>query len=526
MNLLRTLTTVSGMTLLSRITGLLRETLKATVFGAGLQMDAFEAAFRLPNLLRRLFAEGAFSQAFVPILAEYRRKRGVEETRKLVGNVGTLLAVILLALSVVGSLAAPWLVYLLAGGFARTPGKVELTAEMIRIVFPYILFVSLVSLAGGVLNVFRRFAIPAFTPVLLNVSIIGAAIGLARYIDPPIVALAWGVAIGGLAQLLLQIRPLLAIGMLPRPSFAWRDEGVRRVLIAMGPAVIGVSAAQISALINTQLAALLGNGRISWITYADRLMEFPSALLGVALGTILLPSLAQHHSDADQEAYSSLLDWGLRLAILLALPAAVALALLALPLVSTLYQYGRFTVNDALETRAALLGYTIGLPALVLVKILAPGFYARQVMTTPVKIAFFTVLLTQTLAVVLAWPAGLEQAGLTLATSLGACCNAGLLLWWLLRKGYYRARPGWRKFFVKVCVATAVLAAVVVPTMGADAVWLHAGFAQKAARLSLLIVAGVLAYFGTLYLLGFRLADFSRREAAEPTPTIDGDAGL
>jgi putative peptidoglycan lipid II flippase len=523
LNLLRTLTTVSGMTLLSRITGLLRETLKATVFGAGLQMDAFEAAFRLPNLLRRLFAEGAFSQAFVPMLAEYRRQRGAEATRKLVGSVGTLLAVTLIALSVVGSLAAPWLVYLLAGGFARTPGKVELTAQMIRIVFPYILFVSLVSLAGGVLNVYRRFAIPAFTPVLLNVSIIGAAIGLARYIDPPILGLAWGVAIGGLAQPLLQIRPLLSIGMLPRPSFAWRDEGVRRVLIALGPAVIGVSAAQISALINTQLAALLGDGRISWITYADRLMEFPSALLGVALGTILLPSLAQHHSEADQDAYSSLLDWGLRLAILLALPAAVALALLALPLVSTLYQYGRFTVNDVMQTRAALLGYTIGLPALVIVKILAPGFYARQVMTTPVKIAFFTVLLTQALAVALAWPAGLEQAGLTLATSLGACCNAGLLLWWLLRKRYYRPDPGWGAFLLKVCIATAVLAVVVVPTMGADAMWLRAGLAHKAARLALVIAAGALAYFGMLYALGFRLADFSRREAGEPTPTIDGD---
>ena len=254
----------------------------------------------MPNLLRRLFAEGAFAQAFVPILAEYRRKRGVDATRLLVGNVGTLLAIVLIVLSVLGSLAAPWLVYLLAGGFARTPGKVELTAEMIRIVFPYILFVSLVSLAGGVLNVFRRFAIPAFTPVMLNLSIIGAAIFLAPYVDPPILALAWGVAIGGLAQLALQIRPLLAIGMLPKPGFDWRDEGVRRVLLAMGPAVIGVSAAQISALINTQLAALLGDGRISWITYADRLMEFPSALLGVALGTILLPSLAQHHSDADQ----------------------------------------------------------------------------------------------------------------------------------------------------------------------------------------------------------------------------------
>ncbi|HEX6138129.1 MAG TPA: murein biosynthesis integral membrane protein MurJ [Casimicrobiaceae bacterium] len=528
MNLLRTLSTVSGMTLLSRITGLLRETIKATAFGAGLQMDAFEAAFRLPNLLRRLFAEGAFSQAFVPILAEYRRQRGTDATRKLVGDVGALLAVVLIGLSIIGSLAAPWLVYLLAGGFARTPGKVELTADMIRIVFPYILFVSLVSLAGGVLNVFRRFAIPAFTPVMLNLSIIGAAVFLARWFDPPILALAWGVALGGLAQLALQIRPLLAIGMLPRPSFAWRDEGVRRVLLAMGPAVIGVSAAQISALINTQLAALLGDGRISWITYADRLMEFPSALLGVALGTILLPSLAQHHSDADQEQYSALLDWGLRLALLLALPAAVALALIALPLVSTLYQYGRFTVEDVMQTRAALLGYTIGLPALILVKILAPGFYARQVMTTPVKIAFFTVFVTQVLAIVFAWPLGLEQAGLTLATSVGACCNAALLLWLLLRNGYYRPQPGWLSFFVKVCVAAAALGAVLAWLAGADALWLHAGVAQKAGRLAGLIAAGALVYFAALYVLGFRLADFDRREAgAAPEglpPDIDGGA--
>jgi putative peptidoglycan lipid II flippase len=365
-----------------------------------------------------------------------------------------------------------------------------------------------------VLNVYRRFAIPAFTPVLLNVSIIGAALFLARWFDPPILALAWGVAIGGAAQLALQVRPLLAIGMLPRPSFAWRDEGVRRVLIAMGPAVIGVSAAQISALINTQLAALLGDGRISWITYADRLMEFPSALLGVALGTILLPSLAQHYSDADHEQYSSLLDWGLRLAILLALPAAVALALLALPLVSTLYQYGRFSIEDALQTRAALLGYTIGLPALILVKILAPGFYARQVMTT--------------LAVVFAWPLGLEQAGLTLATSVGACCNAALLLWLLLRRGFYRPQPGWLAFFAKVCIAAAVLGVVLALMAGADAAWLHAGVAHKVGRLAGIIAAGALAYFGTLFAFGFRLADFSRREAVMPpdAPPADVDDGL
>src|SRR5213593_2752493 len=251
MNLLKALSTVSAMTLLSRITGLVRESLKAVAFGAGLQMDAFEAAFRLPNILRRLFAEGAFSQAFVPILAEYNRQRGTEATRDLVGRVGTLLAVLLLVISVLGMLAAPWLVYLLASGFSRTPGKVELTADLIRIMFPYILFVSLVSLAGGVLNVYRRFAIPAFTPVLLNLAIIGAALFIAPHMNPPIIALAWGVAVGGAAQLALQVRPLMALGMFPRARLDWRDEGVRRVLRAMGPAVLGVSAAQISALINT-----------------------------------------------------------------------------------------------------------------------------------------------------------------------------------------------------------------------------------------------------------------------------------
>ena len=501
------------MTFLSRVTGLIRESLKATAFGAGLQMDAFEAAFRLPNLLRRLFAEGAFSQAFVPILAEYHRKEGQEATRDLVGKVGAILTIVLFAVTIVGVLAAPWLVYLLAGGFAQTPGKVELTATMIRIVFPYILFISLTSLAGGVLNVYRRFAIPAVTPVLL-----AAALYLAPHVDPPIVALAWGVLAGGIAQLAFQLRPLVKLGMLPRPIVAFSDPGVRRVLRAMGPAVVGVSAAQISALINTQLAALLGNGAISWITYADRLMEFPSALLGVALGTVLLPSLAQHHSESNHEQYSQLLDWGVRLAFLLALPAAVALWLLALPLVSTLYQYGKFTVDDAWQTRAALLGYSVGLLGLILVKILAPGFYARQIMRTPVKIAFLTVLITQTLAVLLAWGAGLGPSGLTLATSVGACINASLLFWLLRKYGYYVPQPGWWRFLAKLTVALAVLGAVLFWLAGAPAFWLSAGLWSKAGRLAAVVGAGIVVYFATLYLLGFRFEDFNRRESASTLP--------
>jgi putative peptidoglycan lipid II flippase len=521
LNLLRALSTVSGMTLISRITGLARESLKAAAFGAGVQMDAFEAAFRLPNILRRLFAEGAFSQAFVPIFAEYRRQRGLDESRALIGRVGTLMAVGLLVLSIVGVLVAPWLVYALASGFSRTPGKVELTASMIRIVFPYILFVSLVSLAGGVLNVYRQFAIPAFTPVLLNVSIIGAALFLAPYCDPPIVALAWGVFVGGIAQLALQLYPLAKIGMLGRPRFDWRDEGVRRVLAAMGPAVLGVSAAQISALINTQLAAALGDGRISWITYADRLMEFPSALLGVALGTVLLPSLAKMHADAKPDQYTSLLDWGLRLAFMLALPAAVALWVLAIPLISTLYQYGRFTVNDVLQTRTALLGYSVGLLGLILVKILAPGFYARQIMATPVKIAFATVLVSQTLALILMFPLG--HAGLTLSTSIGACLNAGLLFWFLRKRGIYVPGAGWLPFVAKLTVALFAFAAVLLWLGGPASFWLAASLWEKVGRLAGVCAAGAAAYFGALWLLGFRITDFNRRDVrADP---VAADAG-
>ena len=518
MNLLRALSTVSGMTLLSRITGLVRESLKAVLFGAGVQMDAFEAAFRLPNILRRMFAEGAFSQAFVPILAEYQRQRGEAATRDLVGRVGTLLAIVLLGVSVAGILAAPWLVYLLAAGFERTPGKVELTAQLIRIIFPYILFVSLVSLAGGVLNVHRRFAIPAFTPVVLNLSVIAAALFLAPHVDPPILALAWGVAIGGVLQLALQFRPLARIAMLPRPSLNWKDEGVRRVLLAMGPALLGVSAAQISALINTQLAAWLGDGRVSWITYADRLMEFPSALLGVAIGTVLLPSLAKHHSDADHARYSGLIDWGLRLALLLALPAALALWLIAVPLIATLYQYGRFTVDDLWQVRAALLGYAVGLTALVLVKILAPGFYARQNLKTPVKIAFVTVLVTQALALLLMWPLG--HAGLTLATSLGACVNAGLLFTFLYRRGHFVPHAGWLGFVARLGVALAVLGAVLLAVAGPSSFWLAATVWAKVGRLALVVAAGGFAYFATLYALGFRFRDFDRREGDAPTAAV------
>jgi putative peptidoglycan lipid II flippase len=420
--------------------------------------------------------------------------------------------VVLFGVSVLGVLAAPWLVYLLASGFARTPGKVALTADLIRIMFPYVLFISLISLAGGVLNVYRRFAIPAFTPVILNLSIIGAAIFLAPHVDPPITALAVGVMIGGVLQLTLQIIPLWRLGMLPHFRLDWRDPGVRRVLHAMGPALLGVSAAQISTLINTQLAAYLGDGRISWITYADRLMEFPSALLGVALGTILLPSLAKHFHEDNPGQYRALLDWGLRLAFLLALPAMLALALLAVPLISTLYQYGRFTVADVWQTRAALLGYSVGLLGLISVKILAPGFYARHDMRTPVRTAFLSLLVAQTLAVTLMFQIG--HAGLTLATSTGAIVNSLLLYRAMRSAGIYAPLPGWGRFLRRVIVALVVLGAVLWWSAGPDAFWIAAGLWAKVGRLTLVIAGGALTYFGTLWLLGFRVADFTRHESS------------
>ena len=387
---------------------------------------------------------------------------------------------------------------------------------MIRIVFPYILFVSLVSLAGGVLNVFRRFAIPAFTPVLLNVSIIGAAVFLAPYCDPPVKALAWGVLIGGVAQLALQIRPLAKIGMLPRLRFDWRDEGVRRVLLAMGPAVVGVSAAQISALINTQLAASLGDGRISWITYADRLMEFPSALLGVALGTVLLPSLAKHHSDGDARRSTRRCSTGAcGSSFLLALPAAVALWVLAMPLVSTLYQYGRFTAHDVMKTRQALLGYSVGLLGLILVKILAPGFYARQNMKTPVKIAFVTVLVAQTFAVMLMFPPRPRGTDAVDVDRRLPQCRPAVLVPAQAAASTRRGPAGCCSSRRRV-VALFVLVALLLAIVGPASLWLEATLWAKVRRLAWVCAAGAGAYFGALWLLGFRLADFNRRDVTAP----------
>jgi len=511
MNLLRALATISSLTLVSRILAFVRDVLIARIFGAGMATDAFFVAFRLPNLLRRLFAEGAFSQAFVPIFGEYRNRKGHDEAKLLVDHVTTLLAIILFVVTLIGVVAAPVLVYITAPGFAREPDKFALTVQLLRVTSPYIFFISLVAVAAGILNTYNKFWPPAFAPVLLNVCFIGAALWLAPYCDPPIMALAWAVFAAGFVQLLFQVPFLKKIGMLPKWSFNLKDAGVWRVIRQMGPAVFGVSIAQISLIINTIFASFLAAGSVSWLYYADRLMEFPSGMLGVALGTILLPSLSKHYADDSPEEYSKLLDWGLRLTFLLALPAALALGMIAVPLLATFFQHGAFDTNDVLMTRQALVGYSIGLIGIILVKILAPGFYARQDIRTPVKIAIVTLIATQTMNVLFVFGLHMHHAGLALSIGLAACLNSAVLFYQLRKRGIYRPEAGWAGFFARLGVALLALGIMLWFGMGSEQHWLVTHGWGRILRLAALVVGGVAVYFAVLFALGFRLRDFAKR---------------
>lgn len=497
------------MTLVSRILGFVRDLIIARIFGAGVATDAFFVAFRIPNLLRRLFSEGAFSQAFVPVLAEYKNNRTDEQTREFIDHVATLLGAALFVVTLLGILVAPLIIYISAPGFAAVPDKFELTVELLRITFPYILFISLVALAGGILNTYSHFSVPALTPVLLNLSFIGCALWLAPLMDPPVLALAWAVFIGGVLQLAFQVPFLLRLKRMPRLRFGFRNSGAWRVLKLMGPAVFGVSIGQISLLINTIFASLLVTGSVSWLYYADRLMEFPAGMLGVALGTVILPSLSRHYAENCTEEFSRLLDWGLRLTFLLTLPAAVALALLAMPLITTLFYYGAFTTEDVWMTREALIAYSIGLLGLILVKVLAPGFYARQNIKTPVKVAILTLAATQLMNLAFIIP--LKHAGLALAIGLGACLNAGMLYSKLRSQGIYQPLPGWGLFLFRILIALIMMSVGLWLTAGSDAGWFTLTAAERAVKLGLMVVQGGASYFACLWVLGFRLHDFSRQ---------------
>jgi len=509
MNLLKALVTVSGMTLVSRAFGFIRDAVIARVFGAGLYTDAFFVAFRLPNLLRRVFAEGAFSQAFVPILAEYKTRHGDAEAHDLVDHVTSLLALALFLVTALGIVGAPLIIYASAPGFAAVPEKFDLTVALLRITFPYILFISLTSLAGGILNTYGRFAIPAFTPTLLNFSFIAFALWAAPWFDPPVLALAWAVVVGGILQLGFQLPYLARLGLLPRPRLNLRDPGVWRILKLMGPAIFGVSIGQISLLINTIFASYLVTGSVSWLYYADRLMEFPTGVLGVALGTILLPSLSKSFSENTGDEYSRLLDWGLRLTLLLALPSALALAMLAIPLISTLFHHGAFDRHDVAMTGQALVAYSLGLVGLILVKVLAPAFYARQNIRTPVKIGIFTLVATQLMNLAFIYP--LRHAGLALAIGLGACVNAGLLYFKLRQHRVFEPQPGWVRFAGQLALGLVGMSVVLWFAAGPEDSWLAGSAWARAGRLGAVVAAGAISYFVVLWLVGLRPAQFVKR---------------
>ena len=515
MSLIKAASTVSLFTLLSRITGLVRELLIASTFGASAMTDAFNVAFRIPNLFRRLFAEGAFSQAFVPVLAATKAREGEEATRLLVDKVASLLLGALLLTCVLGVAGAPVLVWAMASGLQQSPRGFEAAVFMTRWMFPYIGFMSLVALSAGVLNTWKRFAVPAATPVLLNLSMIAAAWLGAPWLKTqgiePVYALGAGVMLGGLLQLGVQIPALLRLGMLPRINLrlagvraAWDDPATRSIARLMLPALLGVSVAQISLLINTQIASHLQTGSVSWLTYADRLMEFPTALLGVALGVVLMPQLAAARAANDTLKYSAMLDWGLRLVVLLAVPSAVALLTFAQPLVATLYHYGAFNETDVLQTTHALMGYGFGLLGLVAIKVLAPGFYANQDIKTPVRIAVVVLVLTQLMNLVLV--PYFQHAGLALAIGIGALINAGWLLLGLIRRGSYQPLAGWGRFGLQVALASALLgaflgwAAQMISWTG-----MRSLYGQRIGLMALvLLVSGVL-YFAALRVTGLRV---------------------
>jgi len=520
-SLFKSVSTVSLWTLASRITGFARETLIASVFGANALTDAFNVAFRIPNLFRRLFAEGAFAQAFVPVLAATRAERGDDATRVLIDKVASVLLLAVVTLSLLGVLAAPWLVWAMASGLQQSAQGMDTAITLTRLMFPYIAFMSMVALSAGILNTWKRFAVPAATPVLLNVCMISAAVWGAPWLATqgiePIYAMAGGVMLGGVLQLAVQIPALRRLGVLPglrlSPSgvkAAWQDAGTRRILSLMAPALLGVGVAQLSLIINTQIASHLTPGSVSWISYADRLMEFPIALLGVALGVVLMPQLSNAQASGDADAYSSMLDWGLRLVVVLAWPCAVALLVFAQPLVAVLYHYGAFTDRDVAQTTLALMGYGVGVLGLVAIKVLAPGFYAKQDTRTPVRIAVLVLVFTQVMNILLV--PHLAHAALTLSIGLGALLNALWLLQGLRRNRSFVAKPGWGLLVLRVVLASAAMGGCLFYSAGhwdwmamRVTPWLRIGLMTS------VLSASAVVYFATLRGLGMDLRALLRR---------------
>ncbi|HVY65964.1 MAG TPA: murein biosynthesis integral membrane protein MurJ [Gammaproteobacteria bacterium] len=516
---LLTATSVVGfMTLLSRVTGLVRDVAFSSWFGSGVVMDAFTVAFKIPNLLRRFFAEGAFSQAFVPVISEYRTHRSQAEARELADRVAGTLGLGLLAVTLVGVLVAPLLILLFAPGFSGGDVRFGLSADMLRLTFPYVLFVSLTALAGSILNAYRRFAVAAFTPVLLNVVMILFAGWVAPHMARPGLGLAAGVFAAGVVQLAFQLPFLWSMGMLPRPRWGLAHEGVRRIVKLMLPAIFGSSVAQISILLDTLIASFLAAGSISWLYFSDRLVEFPLGVFGIALATVILPRLSEHHATESKETFSATLDWALRLVMLIGVPATLALAVLAEPLLTTLFHRGEFTARDVAMSAASLRAYAPGLLGFILVKVLAPGYFARQDTRAPVRAGVQSLVVGMALSVAFvvllaktSWAPA--HAGIAAATACSALFNAALLLRGLLRSGVYRPGAGWPLLAVRVLVPGVVMTAGLLLTLAVTGDWFAMGGAARVGALAGLVAGGAAVYFGACHLCGLRFRDFRLRVA-------------
>ncbi|MED5388450.1 MAG: murein biosynthesis integral membrane protein MurJ [Pseudomonadota bacterium] len=508
--LLASTAVVATMTMLSRVLGLVRDVVIARMLGASAGADAFFVALKIPNFFRRLFAEGAFNQAFVPVLSEYRNRGSMAATKLLVDRVAGTLGGTLVLVTLVGVVGAPAIIWLFAPGFGDDPHKRALAVEMLRLTFPYLFFIALTAFAGGILNSWTRFAVPAFTPVLLNLSLIGSALFLAPQFadDRMAVALAWGVLIAGLVQLLFQLPFLARLNLMPVPRMGWTDPGVRKIMTLMVPALFGASVYQLNSLVNTVLASLLETGSVTWLYYTDRLIELPLGIFAVAIGTVILPSLSSKHVEASGEAFSRTLDWAIRMVLLIGLPAALALAVLAEPLLSTLFQYGEFTAFDVAKTAESLRAYSAGLLAAMLIKVLAPGFYARQDTRTPVKIGVIAMVANMAFGALLVWE--WRHVGLATAMALSAWLNAGLLYLGLRRAGVYRPLKGWLFHWGRMILAGGAMAMVTGWLSMQTQVWAGADVWQRVGWLALIVVAGLATYGVSLLLLGLRVRHLRR----------------
>lgn len=501
--LLRSGIVVSIMTMLSRIFGMARDVIVANYFGSGAAADAFFIAFKIPNFLRRLFAEGAFSQAFVPVISEYRTQRSLAEVKALVDYAAGTLGLVLTAVTALGVVASPYIMMLFAPGFHDEPEKLALATELLRITFPYLLLISLTAFTAGILNSYGQFAVPAFTPVLLNLCLIIAAVLFSPWFEEPVMALAWGVFIAGIAQLGFQLPFVARLGLLPRPRLNFKDEGVKRILLLMLPALFGVSVNQISLLLNTILASFLPTGSVSWLYYADRLSELPLGAFGIAIGTVILPSLSRHHASAEGEAFSDTVDWGLRMVLLVGVPAALALWILAEPLIAGLFYYGAMTEEAVVQSARALVASSLGILASMLVKVLAPSFFARQDVKTPVRISMMCVGANMALGLILIWP--LQHVGLALAASLSSLLNVVLLFRGLHQAGIYRPKPGWGLFSLRLGAGCLAMIVSVLWLNVPSAEWFAWDWMHRVWYLTLLVLVGLLAFVAGLVVTGLRI---------------------